>query len=151
MWPGRRLILTPVDPLADEYAEQLRRAGRTPPVPTILGHAETLEEQFGRARFDFVFSHNALDHCYDPLLALRQMVAVAKPRAWIRLEHQQNEAEAEKYHGLHQWNFCEQGGDFIIWNKSARHNVTELFRATYVTVAHAKDGWLTVTMRPRTG
>jgi SAM-dependent methyltransferase len=149
LWPGRRLVLTPVDPLADEYDKQLDQSKRHPPVKTIKGEAETLEKQFGPARFDLVFSHNALDHCYDPILALRQMCVVAKPRACLRLEHRQNEAEVEKYHGLHQWNFCEEKGRFVIWGKDERHDVTSLFGDTHDVICAAKGDWLSITMKPR--
>jgi len=41
--------------------------------------------------------------------------------------HENNEAENERYQDMHQWNFCEENGQFIIWNKDARHNITEMF------------------------
>ena len=36
---------------------------------------------------------------------------------FILLEHRTNEAEIEKYVGLHQFNLCVKDNDFYIWNK----------------------------------
>lgn len=148
-WPDRNVNLVPLDPLADEYAKQLKENGHTVAVPTIKGEAEKLAEQFGRAKFDFVFSHNALDHAYSPLLALCQMIYVAKPEACVQLEHRMNEAEVERYAGLHQWNFCDENGHFIVWNKAARHDVTEIFSKTHEVISRPHGDWLSLCMKPR--
>ena len=51
-----------------------------------------------------MYSVNALDHSYEPALALRTMLAVAKPCAWVVFELWENEAVLEKGSGMHKWN-----------------------------------------------
>jgi len=148
VWEGRKVKVTAVDPLAEEYAEQLERAGRFPPVRTIKGYAERLGEQFAPGTFDFMFSHNALDHCFDPVTAIRQMILVGKPRACIQLEHRADEGEVENYFGLHQWNFRAEEGRFIIWNKSERHDMSELLKGTHGITCGVNENWLSVCIVP---
>ncbi len=58
------------------------------------------------------------------------MVDVAKNSRYVLLEHRPNEAENEKYWGLHQWNFSmSDKGDFIISSKHMKMeiNMTEKY------------------------
>jgi len=145
-WPGRKVEITAVDPLAERYDALLVRAGLTPPVRTIKGEAERLSEQFPPGHFDIVFCHNALDHSYDPLGAIQQMLLVTRPGGCVRLEHAINEGEFERYTGLHQWNFCAQDGRFVIWNPATRIDVTQRLGSAVSMWCWANpDGrWLTV-------
>jgi hypothetical protein len=68
---------------------------------------------------------NALDHSYDPLAGIKQMIGVVKKGQVVILEHAANEAEKANYVGFHQWNICMENNEFILWNKSARINVSE--------------------------
>lgn len=120
VWPGRTVLITATDPLANEYNDLLDQARIIPPVRTRLGHGETLSQQFHPNTFDFVCAINALDHSYDPLLVIQGMVDVAKPGSWVKLIHFVNEAEAAGYTGLHQWNFALEDGEFIVWNQRER-------------------------------
>lgn len=119
-WEGRTITITAVDPLADDYNRMIDEAGIIPAVRTQRCEAERLVEMFGENRFDATFSRNAIDHSYDPLRSIRQMIAVTRPGGIIRLEHALNEGEKHRYGALHQWNFCEENGAFVIWNRSVR-------------------------------
>lgn len=55
-----------------------------------------------------------------------EMLICLKPEGNIFLSHRCNEAEVENYSGFHQWNFDESNGDFIIWNKTLKRNVTQI-------------------------
>lgn len=113
----KKLRLYPCDPLADAYGWLLEQSGVRPPVPTLFADVENLSMYFSQDSFDGVHCCNALDHSYDPLGGILEMLKVVKPRGFIQLGHFENEAEHERYGGLHQWNFTERAGDFVMWNR----------------------------------
>lgn len=125
IWLERDVRITAIDPLADDYSDLLDAAGVIPPVRTRLGHGEKLAERFAPDTFDLAVAINALDHSYDPVRVIAGMVEVVKPGAWVWLTHYINEAEQEHYEGLHQWNFCLDDEQFVIWNKRERLVVAE--------------------------
>jgi SAM-dependent methyltransferase len=125
--PGKDLSITPVDPLASRYDRLLDELGIEPPVRTIAGHGERLTDMFARESFDISFAQNALDHSWDPILVIENMLQVTKKSGFVLLRHMQNEGENERYGGLHQWNFDVRAGDLIIWNRRAQHNVSRIF------------------------
>jgi SAM-dependent methyltransferase len=122
-WPGHDLRITAVDPLADEYNRLLDEEGIVPPVRTIKGEGETLAEMFGEGVFDLAHSRNALDHSYDPVGVIGQMYRVVRPGGAVFLQHSINEGQTNAYKGLHQWNFCVEGGRFVVWNDAGRVDV----------------------------
>jgi SAM-dependent methyltransferase len=87
-WFTRDYSITPIDPLADEFDRMLKQAGLDPQYRTIKGEAETLLDQFGPDSFHCVFARNALEQFYDPLEAIRQMLAVVRPGAWVLLQQE---------------------------------------------------------------
>src|SRR5207344_2449216 len=94
--------------------------GVTPIVRTIPCPAESVADVLGEARFDVVYSQNALDHTEDPMAGLEQMVRAVKPGAWVVLKHAVDEAETQSYGSLHDWNFRIEDGRFVIWNRETR-------------------------------
>jgi len=177
-WPGKLLHITAIDPLADAYGELLRNtpafrsAAATrasvpgslvsppatggllrkyrivPPVPTLSCEAERLVERFGESSFDLVYAQNCLDHSYDPLLAIRQAVAVVKPGCYVYLRHEQNEAIKERGRGLHKWNFRAVGGDFVIERAEHTANVTsELAHSADLSCSVDDEDFLVVLLR----
>jgi SAM-dependent methyltransferase len=129
---GRNIEITAVDVLAKVYDRLWSRRGIVPPVRTRYADAERLTDWFEPASFDFVYSQNSLDHASRPRSAIEQMVKVAKPGCSIVLNHNRDEAVNEHYLGLHQWNFSERNGDFILWNAAETINMTELLRPACV-------------------
>lgn len=153
VWPGCDLRVTAVDPLAAQYNESLERFGVTPPVRTQQGDAEHLLDQFEPESFDIVYSRNALDHSYDPMLGLFNMFVLAKVGGVVRLEQSVNEGKNQQYQGLHQWNFDVEEGRFVVWNKGKHTYVDELLpleaRITCEICDPARSGlphWLNVTI-----
>lgn len=125
-YPGKNISITAVDPMAQEYDNILEKFNIIPPVRTILCEAERLDEHFTSKKFDIIYCQNALDHSYDPFLAIKKMLDVLKPDGSIMLFHENNEGENEGYRNLHQWNFCSEKGSFIIWQPgSVKINVTK--------------------------
>ncbi len=127
-WEGKQLEIVAVDPLAADYDQMLADLHLTPPVRTIVGTGEALLTQFGEAAFDFAHSSNALDHAYDPLLSIKNMVLAVKPGCFVYLFHFENEGEKENFNGLHQWNFFCRKGDMIISTRDREFSLTETLK-----------------------
>ena len=123
-YPGKRIQVVPVDPLADEYERLLSRFGVEPPVRTIKAHGERLLRHFSPRSFDIAYAVNSIDHSYDPVRIIENMLTVVRPDGVVLLRHRLNEGEHERYVGLHQWNFDVRGGDLVVWN----HAVTQSLR-----------------------
>ncbi len=123
VWEGRSVEITATDALSDDYNSLFTEVGLIPLVRPIKVNAERLTEVVPPGHFDLATSRNALDHSYDPLEAIRQMVKSVKPGGKVLLMHVLNEAENQGYHGLHQWNFCAHNGKFLIWNMRGHINV----------------------------
>jgi SAM-dependent methyltransferase len=130
--PQRNIKLTASDALAEQYDAMLGKAGIVPPVRTVPADGERLVEVFGESRFDVVHCGNALDHHYEPLVALEQMLAVAKPQGVVLLNHFLDEGEFQRYLGMHQWNINSSDGRLLIWNKQHSHDVTALLEGRAV-------------------
>jgi len=123
IWEGRTVRVHPTDALAEHYNRFLAQAGFTPPFPTVECHAEAIETMFQPETFDLIYSRNALDHTYNPMQALHQSMRLLKPGGWIYLSHAVNEGK-RVYNGLHQWNFDQQDGEFVVWKMGERHIVS---------------------------
>lgn len=152
VWPGRTILIIAVDPLANEYNQLLDEARIIPPVRTRWCHGERLAKQFKPNAFDLVCARNSLDHSYDPLAAISAMLEVTKPNCWVKLTHFVNEAEFESYQGLHRWNFCLEGGEFLIWSEQQRIVVREHLRAAaemqcWLAPGRVENGRLEVRIR----
>jgi SAM-dependent methyltransferase len=122
---GVEVEIVALDPLADDYDRLLAEAKLTPPVRTIAGHGEKLLDVVEAGSFDIAHARNCLDHSYDPVTAVEQMLAAVRPGGVVLLRHEVDEGENENYAGLHQWNFSETDGHFVIWNKDAKVDMTE--------------------------
>ncbi len=134
-YPGKRLTITPVDPLADKYERLLRDAHLDPPVRTIGVAGEALLEHFGPHTFDIAYATNSLDHSADPLAIISNMAAVVRPGGVVLLRHKRNEGESARYGGLHQWNFDVVGDHLLLWNDVAELDVTAALEKRAVTTA----------------
>jgi SAM-dependent methyltransferase len=148
-WDGRVVQITAVDALADRYNKMLADAHIEPLVRTENCHSENLLERFEPDLFDLVHAQNTLDHHYDPVRAIGQMLSVVKPGRHIYLRHKIEEAEQEDHHGLHQWNFSLADGSVLLWNERARVDLAEQF-ARWATLVHAdmdETDWLVVAMQ----
>ncbi len=146
--PGVEVEVTATDPLAPLYAALLARHGAAPPVASRFAPAEDLRAFFPADEdgFDLVHCRNALDHSFDPLRGLAQMLAVARPGGAALLAQFEDEAEREGYAGLHQWNFAARGGRFTMWNRGGAVDVASALAGLPCRVAscRAEDGGIEV-------
>ena len=120
-----KLDFKAVDMMASVYQALKTRYGITTEVTPAFALMECLTEQFGTERFDIVHVSNALDHTFDPMYTILQLVAICRTGGQVILQHHQNEAEAAQYNGLHQWNCTLQNGKFEIWNMHRTIDVAE--------------------------
>ncbi|KAK47654.1 hypothetical protein BG58_03315 [Caballeronia jiangsuensis] len=118
--PDADVEVLAADPLAFIYADLVDRHGITPGVRTQFAPAEDLSVFFEQSSFDLVHCSNALDHSFEPLRGIIEMLRVVRVGGTIILGHARNEAENEKYEGFHQHNFDVEDGHFVIWNKQER-------------------------------
>jgi SAM-dependent methyltransferase len=141
---GKPIKLSACDPLAPLYADMATRHGVDRPVKTASAFAEDLSAFYPRGEFDLAFCRNALDHSFDPVRGIEEMLLVVRPGGRVALLHYINEAEKNRYDGLHQWNFDVIDGKFIIWNKSERINVAGRFAQCAKISAEKNDAWVSV-------
>jgi SAM-dependent methyltransferase len=145
--------LSATDALADEYDAILDHFGIVPPVRTVRCDTERLTERFARDTFDLVNAENTLDHHYDALAAIDQMVAVTKPGGVITMRHATNEGETADYTGLHQWNFELRDGDPFLWSPTTSMNLDAFLDgravriATELTPSARGEEWLRLVYR----
>jgi SAM-dependent methyltransferase len=123
-WPGKRISVVAIDPLADDFLRILRDSGLDPPVLPIACAGEEIVEKFGTQAFDVAFAENALDHSADPLLVLENMLKTINPSGRVALTHYRNEGERNGYLGMHFWNLDCRDGHFLVWNRTVSHDVT---------------------------
>jgi SAM-dependent methyltransferase len=143
-YPGKKLIISAVDPMADSYDKILIENNVEPLVRTKYGIGEKLIEQFNVNCFDIVYCQNALDHSYDPVEGIKQMLAVCKKGGYVVLFHETNEGVNEGYKNLHQWNFCKDKGHFVIWNNNALHDIDVLLDGIATVNIVEEGGYNTV-------
>jgi SAM-dependent methyltransferase len=122
-FPGKKLTIVAVDPLADEYDRLLDDIGLEPPVRTLRVAGEELLVRLGPGRFDIAYAVNSLDHSAEPLAIISEMVGVVRPGGAVLLRHKRNEGESARYAGMHQWNFDETDGRLLLWNNADRIDV----------------------------
>lgn len=91
------------DPLGKFYEGLVDYAGLKIAPPAAV-RAEDLLRYFGGSRFSIVHCSNAIDHCQDPFSAISQMKEMLIPGGLLFIQGFENEADNEKWEGLHQWN-----------------------------------------------
>jgi SAM-dependent methyltransferase len=140
LWPERSVQIVPVDPLAKMYNELLAKLKIVPSVATLPIEGERLLKHFPENSFDLATAFNALDHAYDPVAVIRQMVAVVKPGCHVYLWHVANVADYEGHRGLHQWNFDVVDGDMTVrGDRGTRSLSSALAGAGKVRSWHEKE------------
>lgn len=99
-------LLYSADPLGKFYEGLIdyKEFGVRPPAAV---RAEDLPEWWrGQkiGKFGIVHISNALDHCQSPNHAITAMLKIIQPGGVLIIQGFENEADAERWQGLHQWN-----------------------------------------------
>ncbi|UIY43254.1 class I SAM-dependent methyltransferase [Methylobacterium radiotolerans] len=118
--------ITACDPLAQAYDLIFSTFDLHPPVRTEFATAEDLSSFYLPRSFDIVHCRNALDHSFDPLRGIMEMLTVVRLGGELILKHSRNEAENERYSGFHQFNIDEINGRLVIWNKQRRYDLHQI-------------------------
>ena len=100
-WITRTVNITTADPLADEYAKLLADNNISAPsaVKSVAAEAERLTQTFPADSFELVFARNAFEQFHDPMLALREMLAVTKSGHWVLLLQEGHRSTAQSSRG----------------------------------------------------
>ena len=148
LYKKRKIEVTAIDPLAREYDLLFGEFNLVPRIRTRTGYAERLSDIFSENSFDLVFCRNALDHSYDPLSGIFQMIRVCKIDSYCWLQHAVNEGEKQHYQGLHQWNFFPDRDDLIISGKPGTQSTSLTKELSGIaTVSVEAKIWCTVKIR----
>jgi SAM-dependent methyltransferase len=143
---GVAVHITAVDPLAPVYRDLVACHGLKQPVAPQFAAAEEISSFFEPNSFDIAHCRNALDHSFDPLRGINEMLKVVRIGGLVLLRHHRNEAEHAEYDGFHQFNFDLRDGRFVIWNKSILVDVAD-FLFGRAEVSCAMPGHVDVTIR----
>lgn len=149
---GQRPDITPIDALAVQYRAILGEFQLTPPVYTEQCDGENIPELFAPESFDLVHIRNALDHCYDAVSVMRNMLSVLKHGGVLIVCGHTDEAVFEEYVGLHQWNVRADDGQMIIWRPGERHEINKLFADQLTAVEAMQDDsvrWTSIVLRKK--
>jgi hypothetical protein len=111
----KNIKLTAVDYLAKNYYELYNQYNVYPPTIPLPIDASELSLTFKNNSFDIVYARNSIDHTFNPIKCIQEMVNVSNK--YVILEHKINEGMIENYQGLHNWNFFIKDSEFYIGNK----------------------------------
>lgn len=154
---GIDVTITSCDPLAEGYRVLLDFCSLQDHARQIVfADAENLSAFIEPGRFDVVHASNALDHGWQPFRAIQEMLTVCRLDGFVSIGHFENEAEWEKYTGLHKWNFTLDGEDLVLWNRQESLNVSSLLREqaeirTQRIDAEGGRQWIRAVLRRKTG
>lgn len=92
-------------------------------------NVEDIDEQFMTNSFDIIYSKNALDHSYNPIKGIINLLNLLNENGLVVLEHYIKEGNYTNYFGLHQWDFYIENDCFYISNNdcSIVQNINSLF------------------------
>ena len=122
---NKKVDLTLVDPLAFAYKELEKKYGYKFAHSPQTGMVECLSITLPENEYDLVHMSNSLDHSFDPIEGIKQLLYVTKIGGKVILRHHNNVAEKENYQGLHQWNLTTEKGRFIVWNKNTKLDMND--------------------------
>lgn len=128
------LRITPMDPLAEAYNAVMSVLDAPGTGDIVFGAVEILD-QLDLPKYTFISAANCLDHAFNVPKGMIQMASLLDEKGAISLLHWENEAEAQKYLGFHQWNIEIKDNRIHIWNKTS----SELFdhEAHGLTLEHS--------------
>lgn len=140
--PNRELEIVCVDPLAHLYDQLLATNHIDPPVRTRFAVAEDLSSFFPPSYFDIVHCSNALDHSFEPMRGILEMLRCTKVAGSVVLMHARNEALTQDYGGFHQFNCDLVDDQFIIWNRETRISVADEIPIPHTISSKYEDNYI---------
>jgi SAM-dependent methyltransferase len=138
------------DPLAYIYKALKTKNGILTGITPDFAMVERLAQKYGINSFDIVHMRNSLDHSFNPLIGIIQMLSICKIGGKIILQHKENEAENENYIGFHQWNLCMESSEFVIWRPGIKYNVTKILKNyADILIENTLDDWVGVVLEKK--
>ena len=126
--PGKELEIHAVDPLSDIYRKLLNKYDIRPSVITEKLDGEELTSRYPYNFFDISCANNSIDHSYNPLLVLEEMVRVTKINGYVILSSFINEGSNKNWKGFHKWDLYVKDSNLFLKRQKFRPlNVTEWF------------------------
>lgn len=125
-----KLNFLSIDPLASAYSLLKEKNGIDNGIRLETGFVELLNRKFDQNTFDMVHMSNSLDHCFDAVYGIYQLLYVCRIGGKVILRHSENEAEKAGYNGLHQWNLSlhNEENTFLIWRNYEKYDIQQLFQ-----------------------
>lgn len=122
------LLVETVDPLAEVYNDLKKKNDLENGITIKTGFVELLDKYFDADSYDIVHMSNSLDHSFNAVFGIYQLLNLCKVGGKVILRHAENEAERSEYGGLHQWNLSlhNQENSFIIWRKNERYDIKKI-------------------------
>jgi len=129
-----------MDPLADIYNVLKANVGLENEVNLQSGFVELLDKYVKPNSFDMVHMSNSLDHSFDPILGIYQLLNATKIGGKVILRHNDNEGEHADYQGFHQWNFSVNidTNIFKIDGQGINYDINEIF-GDYAEISCSRD------------
>jgi len=124
-YPGKDISVVAVDALANAYHPILKEYEIYPATRPVAGYGEHLDRVLGDALFDIVYACNAVDHTYDPIRVMDNLIRATNKGGLIVLRHYINEGQF--CNGVHQWNFVIQNDHCILWDTVTEYDISERF------------------------
>lgn len=134
------LSVDAVDPLAEIYNILKEKCNLNNGINIKTGFVELLDKIYEPESYDIVHMSNSLDHSFDAVFGIYQLLNLCKIGGKVILRHAENEAERSEYGGLHQWNLSvhNKENSFVIWRGNERYDIKKML-AGYATVEWNAD------------
>lgn len=134
------LLVEAVDPLAEIYNILKQKNDLENGINIKTGFVELLDKIYEPESYDIVHMSNSLDHSFDAVFGIYQLLNLCKIGGKVILRHAENEAERSEYGGLHQWNLSVHNEEksFVIWRQDERYDIRKIFDG-YVDVEWNAD------------
>lgn len=146
----KTVVVNTLDPLMGKYIDLMKNNGIEiqsvfPNGKFVTGIAEEASKHFGTNSQDLIYCSNALDHCADPVRAIKTLYAVLAEGGQMYLSGIANEADHQKFSGFHQWNIMSDGTDLLISRpghdeKISEHMPDVAFK-TYAKQVNDRQSW----------
>ena len=144
------LKICAVDPLSYIYKTLKEKYGIITGLSPDFCMVERLSEKFMSNSFDIVHMRNSLDHSFNAVFGIFQLLYICKIGGKVVLQHAKNEAENQNYSGFHQWNLCIENNSFIVWRQNVRYNVSSILSNFAEVIIEGKgENWVGVVIIKR--
>lgn len=122
------LLVECADPLAEIYNNLKKENNLENGIKIKTGFVELLDKYFDSDSYDIVHMSNSLDHCFNAVFGIYQLLNLCKIGGKVILRHAENEAERSEYQGLHQWNLSlhNEENSFVIWRNNERYDIKKI-------------------------